>query len=98
MPYGQQTLRTKKSAASLGRRNIQILHPQSQSSLQPAHFGGEDNGASATTFATTQNNFSQAAHQMRDKMEAQLNTADYNAPDHQQVPNEPLDDVNMQQE
>jgi hypothetical protein len=35
---------------------------------------------------------------MRDKMEAQLNTADYNAPDHQQVPNEPLDDVNMQQE
>ena len=86
MPYGQQTLRTKKSAASLGRRNIQILNPQSQSSLQPPHFV-PDNRDSATTFATTQNNFSQVAHQMRDKMEAQQNTADFNAPE--QVANEP---------
>ena len=82
-----------------GRRNIQILNPQSQSSLQPANFGNMalDNRDSATTFATTQNNFSQVAYQMRDKMEAQQNTADFNAPEHQQVQNEPLE-VNLQQE
>ena len=34
---------------------------------------------------------------MRDKMEAHLNTADFNAPEHEQAENEPFN-VNVQQE